>query len=107
MTNGKKFKTAEERNAAWQEYCKKHYSADKKCSECPLWKLGECRFTWLELKYEEELKPCPFCGGTPVVADNIETMRSLSYYVRCACGVRTVSALSESVAAEIWNRRAK
>lgn len=108
MTNGEKFKTAEERSAAWNEYCRIHYDVSgNRCSECPLWKLGECRFTWLDLEYKEKLKPCPFCGSTPVLADNVETMRSLSYYVRCACGVRTVSALSESAAAEIWNRRVK
>ena len=111
MTNGEKFKTAEERIAGWREYCKKHYSEDKNCSECPLWKLGalECRFPWLELEYKEDLRlePCPFCGRTPVMENNVDSMRSLSYYVKCACGARFASALSESVAVEQWNRRAK
>lgn len=105
MTNGEKFKTAKERSAAFKKFC------ERTCNNCPLDEEctngNDCNFVWLELEYNEELLPCPFCGGTPVMADNIETMRSLSYYVRCACGVRTVSALSESVAVEIWNRRAK
>ena len=107
MTNGEKFKTTEERKAAWGEYCKKHYSENKKCSECPLWTHGECRFHWLELEYMEELKPCPFCGRTPVMKNNIDSMKSLSYYVKCVCGARLASTLSVSAAAEMWNRREK
>lgn len=96
MTNEEKFKTILERRYAYREDCRKSGKI-----------LGE--FSWLEMEYKEELRllPCPFCGGAPVMADNIETMRSLSYFVRCACGTRTVSALSESAAAEIWNRRVK
>jgi Lar family restriction alleviation protein len=107
MTNAEKFKTAKERSIEFNRFC-----TPMDCAKCVLKTchgIGECRYAWLDLEYKdkEELKPCPFCGGTPVMADNVEKMRSLSYFVRCACGARTVSALSESVVAEIWNRRAK
>lgn len=105
MTNGEKYKTAEERVEEFDKFCKKHY-----CYNCPVGKFGgresACTFNWLDLEAKEELLPCPFCGRTPVMADNVETMRSLSYFVRCACGARFASALSMSAAAEMWNRRA-
>jgi Lar family restriction alleviation protein len=104
ITNGEKYKTAKERGEAFIKFCNSH-----NCSNCPLpgWDaLSRCSFHWLDLEYQAELKPCPFCGGTPVLADNVESMRSLTYFVRCACGVRTVSASSESVVVEMWNRRA-
>lgn len=110
MTNGEKFKTAEERAKAFENHCK---SQNGGCNKCILYAYAGdlCRYAWLELEYKEELKEelkeCPFCGGTPVIADNIKTKKSLSYYVKCACGVRTVSAFSKRVAAEGWNRRAK
>lgn len=94
MTNAEKFKTAKERREAYQTYFYKNWEPVEK-------------FKWLELEYKEELKPCPFCGSTPVMANNMDSMKSLSYYVKCACGARFASALSESVAAEMWNRRAK
>jgi Lar family restriction alleviation protein len=98
MTNGEKFKTAEERAKGYALHC--NICFDKFLQPKDI-------LEWLDLEYRAELKRCPFCGGTPVMADNVEKMRSLSYFVRCACGARTVSALSESVVAEIWNRRAK
>ena len=106
MTNEKKFKTAEERAKAFENHCNSQKGG---CNKCILNKYAGdmCRYAWLELEYKEELKPCPFCGGEPVMADNINMMRSLSYYVRCACGARFASTLSVSAAAEMWNRRAK
>lgn len=92
MTNAEKYKTAEERRKAYNKY---------NCNSV----IDE--FLWLEKEYKEELKSCPFCGSTPVMANNMESMRSLSYYVKCACGARFASALSVSAAAEMWNRRVK
>jgi Lar family restriction alleviation protein len=100
MTNGEKFKTAEERRIAYCRYsvgCLKYKYVTAIMDE----------FVWLESEVEEELRPCPFCGSTPVMANNMESMRSLSYYVKCACGARFASALSVSAAAEMWNRRVK
>lgn len=105
-TNREVFKTLEERIGAFSAFCFEHMS----CVRCPCFNVrfnnNSCALVWLKLEHKDGLKPCPFCGSTPVMADNIETMKSLSYYVRCACGVRTVSALSERAAAEMWNRRA-
>lgn len=100
MTNGEYYKTAQERGVAYYDYCSERLREGG---------IVEGKFEWLEMKFKEELRllPCPFCGGTPVMADNIEIMRSLSYFVRCACGARFASALSMSAAAEMWNRRAK
>lgn len=111
MTNEKKFKTADERIKAFNKFCKENYCEGCSCKEgtmdyrTPV----RCMLAWLELEYIEEvkLKPCPFCGSTPVIANNMESMRSLSYYVKCDCGARLASALSTSAAAEMWNRRAK
>jgi Lar family restriction alleviation protein len=100
ITNGDKFITAEERITAFRKFCETH-----SCMDCPINNKNECRFTWLDLEYQAELKPCPFCGGTPVLADNVETTRSLTYYAKCSCGARFASALSKSAAIELWNRR--
>lgn len=102
MTNAERFKTAKERRLAYSRYS----------VECLKYKYSTAimdEFVWLEHEYKEEfrLESCPFCGSTPVMANNMESMRSLSYYVKCACGARFASALSESAAAEMWNRRAK
>lgn len=106
MTNAEKFKSAKERTEAFDVFCD-----NDGCVKCPCYNDRSdrilCTFSWLDLKYKEKLKSCPFCGGTPVMADNTETMKSLSYFVRCTCGARTVSALSTRAAAAIWNRRVK
>lgn len=106
MTNGEKYKTAKERWVAFKRFCSFQPHG---CNECELSKCTdcECRFEWLNLEYKEELRPCPFCGRTPVMANNMESMRSLTFYVKCACGARFASTLSESAAADMWNRRAK
>lgn len=101
MTNGEKFKTAEERIVGWREYCKKYYSLDKRCSECPLWKSGECRFRWLDLESEEELEKCPFCGSKAK-----ERKSKGLYYVFCTnCFVKTVDSITQDAAISAWNRR--
>ena len=62
MLNQDKYKTAEERNDAFNEWC-----FNRDCETCKLkahnfdggaW----CRFYWLALEAEEEkIEPCPFC----------------------------------------------
>ena len=63
MTNEQKYKTADERNDAFNEWC---FSRD--CKTCKLkWHNGfdggaRCRFYWLALEAEEKkTDPCPFC----------------------------------------------
>ena len=64
MTNEQKYKTPDERNNAFSEWC-----FNRDCESCKLkahnFDGGDgCRFYWLALEAEEEkLEPCPFCGG--------------------------------------------
>lgn len=87
MTNAEKYKTAKERRKAYYKYL----SADSPVTD---------EFLWLELEAEEELKPCPFCGG--------EAKTISSGVVRCSCcGSQTRVFTSINVAIPTWNRRAK
>ena len=101
MTNGEKFKTTEERSAAFNVYCHK-----QSCSNCELDKLNKrqgtyCMFRWLELEYKEKLKPCPFCGGKAM-----ERKSNRFYYVFCTnCHVKTVDSITQDGAIATWNRR--
>lgn len=54
MTNGEKFKTAQERAEAFCKFCYKQTTEDNGCGNCPLDKYPSCAFAWLELEAEEE-----------------------------------------------------
>ena len=65
MLNQDKYKTPEERNNAFSEWC---FSRD--CKSCELKSHNSfdggdgCRFYWLALEAEEEkLEPCFYCGN--------------------------------------------
>ena len=65
MTNEQKYKTPEERDSAFNEWC-----FNRDCESCNLkahngFDVGaRCRFYWLALEAEEEKpEPCPFCGN--------------------------------------------
>lgn len=66
MINGEKYKTADERNAALDKFCKRH---GRYCLSCPICHYdgedSECdMFKWLELEADEDNPMnCPFCGG--------------------------------------------
>ena len=107
MTNGEKFKTAEERTEAFGDYCD---SQKIGCDECPLNKYAGnmCRYAWLDLEHKEVLKPCPFCGGK--AAMERMDVSDCKYRVRCSnvkCKIvlRTRWLKSAEEAAEDWNRR--
>jgi Lar family restriction alleviation protein len=56
------------------------------------------------------LRPCPFCGNTPIKIGSVLPLGSLSVWrIECHtdCGVWHVSAPSKAEAADKWNRRAK
>jgi Lar family restriction alleviation protein len=105
-TNEEVFKTLEERQEAFMEFC----LAQGYCGKCPCLNARNnyknCALAWLEFLYKPELKPCPFCGGTPVMTDNVDLKVLHTYCVKCSCGVRLASATSERVAVEQWNQRA-
>lgn len=57
---------------------------------------------------ENELKPCPFCGGKAYVARDFEISSWTVFFVRCICClVRTNLFLTKSEAISAWNRREK
>lgn len=112
MTNGKKYKTAEERFDEFRKFCK-----DRQCEHCPC--KGEihgsdykCMLEWLDLEYKEELKPCPFCGSKDI--DYFETDFGRAddpfyFVIKCKdCNANIYAengSLEDAIAA--WNRRAK
>jgi len=56
----------------------------------------------------ELLKPCPFCGETPIVDNGYEGELSRRvYWVECYdnCGAKTLSVSSEKEARTLWNTR--
>lgn len=88
MTNGERYKTASERRFAYQEYINKK----------PIKVAGE--FLWLELEYNAELKPCPFCGGNAVLYVGEDS------FVKChSCDAESFHGESSDEVVAAWNRR--
>ena len=53
-----------------------------------------------------ELKPCPFCGGTDLYIDGGEFLQD--FEVRCVkCGGRVCYFATKAEALAAWNRRVK
>ena len=51
-----------------------------------------------------ELKPCPCCGGDPIITQ--EGNLSRPNYIECSeCGVSTEGYVDIELGVEIWNRR--
>jgi Lar family restriction alleviation protein len=106
MTNEEKYKTAEERKRWFCAFCSTHICAACKCntefvSHPP--ENSKCAFRWLTLEYEEELKPCPFCG-------EVAKQRKVNdmHFVYCVnCGAGTSEFATENYAVAAWNRRVK
>lgn len=109
MKNFERYKTIDEQIIAHERYCKKHakYGDCKNCIECAL--------RWIFLEAEEELKPCPFCGGeakTYCVGTEVEYTGSFTdsvthHLVICTkCDANTGNYDTEEKAIERWNRRA-
>lgn len=70
MKNSEKFKTADERESAFTAYCQELRCGqpDHTCT-IPTWR---CALRWLDLEAEAEKPlPCPFCGGTDVVIQDV------------------------------------
>lgn len=115
MTNGEKYKTAEERFAAFMGYCDRHRKKFNGCTigNCPLRTTSKraCQFLWLSLEAEEEKPlPCPCCGGEARSYADLLTCAcgSYGYRVRCTvCGMASRVFESMEVAIAAWNRRVK
>lgn len=115
MTNEEKYKTPEDRLAAFREYCDRHREKFNGCTigNCPLRTTSTraCQFFWLALEAEEEKPiPCPFCGESNIDIFETDFGRSEEPYqfaVKCkSCGA-LVSAEDKNAAIATWNRRAK
>ena len=90
MTNGERFKTAEERKKAYAEYY-------QLCLKNILQFVSS--FEWLELECKETLKRCPFCGGAAEL--------NREHFVRCSeCRAETMICDTDDEAISAWNRRA-
>lgn len=98
MTNAEKFKTAKERRKEYEKYCKHKVSQN-----LPMFDILD----WLESEYEEELKPCPFCGDEARVIECFHE-GSEYYWIECKeCYGRTTGSLSKDDAIAAWNRRVR
>ena len=101
MTNGEKYKTDEERFVNFDKFCKEQ----RFCLSCKYRdELLEvkCYSKWLEKEAEEELLPCPFCGGESKLNSSVES------WVECSvCHSRTDMSACDLGAIEKWNRRSK
>lgn len=110
MTNLEKYKTAQDREMAFRWFCKAHH-----CEACPLSDFRGssefcplhygCVLKWLEMEAEEELLPCPFCGGK---ASAVDSGVSIAAHVRCDnCHSSSGDYDTKEEAIAAWNRRAK
>ena len=95
------------------------YEKTKSCENCKYDDRGEDEQPCVEccerymLKFEPELKPCPFCGGKAKVRSE-DRKKGKAYWAHCAepietgCDVRPVTCRFDTPeeAAEAWNRRA-
>lgn len=101
MSNEEKYKTPEERYKMFSRFC-----GTTRCSVCPahISNDSHCILNWLALEAEEELLPCPFCGGTPEPRHGTSGF----YRVQCdACGSSTENYDTKEEAIAAWNRRTK
>ena len=111
MNNEQKYKTADERNDAFNEWC---FSRD--CESCELKAHNfdggaECRFYWLALEAEEEKpEPCTFCGGEAHI--NLGHLKAgvVHYWVDCIspeCMYRSAHYTDKDTAIAAHNRVAR
>ena len=111
MTNEQKYKTVEERNHAFSEWC-----FNRDCKTCKLkahnFDGGDgCRFYWLALEAEEEkLEPCPFCDGETHI--NLGHLKAgvVHYWVDCIspeCMYRSAHYTDKDTAIAAHNRVAR
>ena len=59
-----------------------------------------------------EVKPCPFCGGKPVLRDVVQrwflSKPKVYYYIQCSCcGTRSCLDEEPLIVTARWNRRAE
>lgn len=104
MTNEEKYKTAQKRESAFTQFC-----SPRDCAECPCLEGRKtahgCILNWLETEVEEELLPCPFCGGK---ASTVEMLNGDAVAVLCkGCHTTSRNCNTKEDAISAWNRRSK
>lgn len=103
MKNEEKYKTAEEREKAYKEFC----NNNEDCGHCKANGYNHCHFIWLELEADEEQKmlPCPICGckvfGVKSTTDDEFKIKCN----KCSYMSKTYTTASEAIAAH--NREAE
>lgn len=97
MKNFEKFKTAKEREIAFNEWCSKT-KYDHECEDAM--SCNECQFAWLDLEAEEEKPlPCPLCGARMGVSGTL---------LKCTgCGLGVLYGLTTNDVTRAFNRVAK
>ena len=83
-------------------------------------KIAEIRKRRKRERINEQLKPCPFCGGKAHIRNVTETDRRISYETVCVlredCGAQSIRKISDGYygkhcsdeeIAELWNHRVK
>ena len=111
MLNQDKYKTPEERDNAFNEWC-----FNRDCESCNLKAHNidggaGCRFYWLALEAEEEKpEPCPFCGGETHI--NLGHLKAgvVHYWVDCIspeCMYRSAHYTDRDTAIAAHNRVAR
>jgi len=113
MTNEEKYKTPEDRLAAFREYCDRHREKFNGCTigNCPLRTTSTraCQFFWLALEAEEDKPlPCPFCGGEAEVVEASRLVMPRGTFVQCKnCWAFVAGFKTKTDAIAAWNRRMK
>jgi hypothetical protein len=51
-----------------------------------------------------ELKPCPFCGHTPI-EDEKKTKNGTMHFIKCACSIHTGFYVNQGLLQRFWNTR--
>lgn len=56
--------------------------------------------------YEDNLAPCPFCGGTTQTVRGVLVTSGWKWAVQCnGCHMETGSQTTEQIALQVWDRR--
>ena len=99
MTNGEKFKTESERMRAFNHVCGPCEKVN-----CDRSNALECFNAWLSDEAEEEIAlPCPFCGGTDVVMQDVG-----GFELACqGCGFHTPSYMDREQLISEYQRVAR
>lgn len=93
MKNGEKFKTAEERAAAFGNWCYHQKRETNNCKDC-----DECHFAWLEREEDQEKPlPCPCCGNVEMA--KFDDICNPKTFIFCpSCGYRSPWEMNIDVA---------